>query len=402
MATAPSSGVKLKSTDIPGLSRLAVDAVKGVCNIAEALHLAITSLSGVTGPPTGKHTRGITGLVYRNIRGVTDRVGDSIESLMEKLNLSLATAETSPGRESLLAALNGVLGDHLVERENPLAIKMQIRHQGQPWTPDALSDAIRSANGRVVLLVHGLCMNDLQWNRLGHDHGAALAADHGLLPLYLHYNSGRHISENGRDLAELMETLLDVPELRSISILAHSMGGLVSRSAYHYGKEAGMQWPERLEKIVFLGTPHHGAPLEKGGNWIDSLLDVSPYSAPFSRLGKIRSSGITDLRYGNLHDEDWQGRDRFAPSGDQRTPRPLPEGVAVYAVAATTTARPSIHGDQIGDGLVPLHSALGHDEIGSYNLAIPQTHQRVVRNINHLDLLSDAAVYDAINEWFSP
>ena len=28
-----------------------------------------------------------------------------------------------------------------------------------------------------------------------------------------------------------------------------------------------------------LGTPHHGAPLERGGTWIDTLLGVSRYSA---------------------------------------------------------------------------------------------------------------------------
>ena len=51
-------------------------------------------------------------------------------------------------------------------------------------------------------------MNDLQWSRDGHDHGTALAADLGYTPLYLHYNTGEHISTNGRRLANLLESLV--------------------------------------------------------------------------------------------------------------------------------------------------------------------------------------------------
>ena len=118
-------------------------------------------------------------------------------------------------------------------------------------------------------------------------------------------------------------------------MIAHSMGGLVSRSACHYGKTSGHTWLNHLRKLVFLGTPHHGAPLEKGGNRIDKILQMNPYSAPFSTLGKIRSRGITDLRYGNVVDDDWKGRDRFNAGGDRRIPVPLPESVQCYAIAAT-------------------------------------------------------------------
>ena len=99
-----------------------------------------------------------------------------------------------------------------------------------------------------------------------------------------------------------------------------------------------MRWRKKLDKLVFLGTPHHGAPLERIGNWVDVILGKTPYAAAFARLGKIRSAGVTDLRYGDLLDEDWQGRDRFAREPDPRRPVPLPKGVACYAIAATTAA----------------------------------------------------------------
>ena len=96
-----------------------------------------------------------------------------------------------------------------------------------------------------------------------------------------------------------------------------------------------MRWPARLDDLVFLGTPHHGAPLERAGNWVDLLLGATPYAAPFARLGKLRSAGITDLRHGNLLDEDWVGRDRFAP---RRSP-PRAAAAARTRCAATRWRR---------------------------------------------------------------
>lgn len=105
------------------------------------------------------------------------------------------------------------------------------------------------------------------------------------------------------------------------------MGGLVSRSAIHYGQQQQKLWTKHLKKIIFLGTPHHGAPLEQAGNFLDVILEAIPYAKPFARLGKIRSAGVTDLRYGNLLDEDWQNNDRFKMQGDQRKNISLPEQV---------------------------------------------------------------------------
>ncbi len=283
---------------------------------------------------------------------------------------------------------------------------MCLRRNGHAMQLDktALTAAIPDAGGKLLVLAHGLCMNDLQWKRQGHDHGAALARDLGYTPVYLHYNSGRHISTNGREFAELLETLLDnwPAPVRELAILGHSMGGLLARSAWHYGMAAGHAWPRRLKKIVFIGTPHHGAPMERGGNWIDITLGLSPYTAPLSRLGKIRSAGITDLRHGYLLDEDWHGRDRFARSADHHKTLPLPENVQCYAIAATTGKQTGDLKDRlIGDGLVPLESALGRHAKKARSLNFPQDRQWISRETGHLDLLDRPEVYARLKAWFA-
>ena len=189
-------------------------------------------------------------------------------------------------------------------------------------------------------------------------------------------------------------------KIEDFVVIGHSMGGLVARSACAYGEEGKHQWRQKLRKLVFLGTPHHGAPLERIGNWVDVILGRTPYAAAFGRLGKVRSSGVTDLRYGNLMDEDWRGRDRFARDPDARRSVPLPEGVACYAVAATTaTSVGSLKERLIGDGLVPVASALGRHSDPARALDFPAGRRWIACETGHLDLLSRRNVYERIAEW---
>ncbi len=199
-------------------------------------------------------------------------VGGGIDAVLAPLVALLgdpagdSTRASSAERDAVLAALNGVLGDHLAASGNPLAVPMRLRCEGEP-------------TGKVLLLAHGLCLNDRQWRRKGHDHGAALAADAGFTPVYLHYNSGLHVSTNGRALADLIEALLQdwpVP-VEELVILAHSMGGLVSRSACHYARTAGHDWPRHLRKIVFLGTPESRQWIGYGMSHFDLLESREVY-----------------------------------------------------------------------------------------------------------------------------
>jgi pimeloyl-ACP methyl ester carboxylesterase len=377
--------------DLRGAGRLAVQATLGVTDLVEAMHRNIAS-----GP--------VAGLVYGSIRGVTQLVGAGIDLALAQLAPLLGESAPGPEREAVLAALNGVLGDYLSETDNPLAIQMRLRHGGHALElqRQALGAALPHATGKLLVLVHGSCMSDGHWSRLGHDHGAALARDLGYTPVYLLYNSGLHTSTNGRALAALLERLVaEWPApLDELVVVAHSMGGLVARSACHHGEADRHAWRRKLRKLICLGTPHHGAPLERGGSWVDCLLGASRYSAPLARLGQIRSAGVTDLRFGNVLDEHWMGRDRFAHGADPRSQLKLPDGVACYAIAATTASQAGAR--LPGDGLVPVDSALGRHEKPQLTLGFPEAHQWIGFGMGHLDLLSRAEVYATIRRWLSP
>ncbi|HHP7237822.1 esterase/lipase family protein [Longibacter sp.] len=395
----PTSNRQWRVADLQGARQLVVDGVVGATEVVEAMHHNISGLVPLVGNGRRGRKRGIAGFVYRSIRVVSRLVGLGAGALVEGvkpfLNTSGSNHTVSRRREAVIAALNGVLGDHLAASNNPLSISMRLRVDGCPVSPDreTLRRYVGSASARPLILLHGLCMNDLQWHRDGHDHGAALARDLGYAPLYVHYNTGRRIEENGRRFSELMERLVrEWPEPSpNMAMIGHSMGGLVIRSAWDHAGRVGLTWPERLGTVVFLGTPHHGAPMERAGQWVDRALGRSPYTEPISRIGRMRSAGINDLCHGGGASDGSSTRSRTLP---------LPAGTTCFAIAASLHSRSGIrHREVPDDGLVPVASALGEHADPERCLEIPPSQQRLFAARSHFDLLSDPDVYEQIRRW---
>lgn len=410
----------LRATDLRAVAQLATQSTHAITTITEGVHQSVWRTLGAPSGNTTAQTRGLTGLIYQSIHGVTRLVGQGVTGALARLEPLLqrleGSATESPERIAFVAALNGVMGDRLQASTNPLVMGMTLRVKELSSSTSkgleanfSLKTQIPHASGKLLLVVHGLCMNDLQWtSQQGGqpiNHAEALSQTLGYTPVYLRYNTGIHVSQNGRALAAQLETLIKnwpVP-LSELSVLVHSMGGLVIRSALHYAEQDAQHWPDKLKSIVFLGTPHHGAPLERAGNWVDVILGSTPYSRPFAKLGQLRSAGVTDLRYGHVLDEDWQGHDRFRRRTDGRQPVPLPNFVACFTVAATTASQRSKLADRlVGDGLVPLHSALGHHGDPARQLRFAPERQRVVYRTNHLQLLNSMVVQEQLLAWLSP
>lgn len=380
-----------------GAGQLLVTATRQVTDLVEELHEVVAA-------PLTRSPRPVAGRVYEAVRRVALATGVGVDRTLAALSPLVRTASPGPRQDALIAAMNGVFGDHLAETGNPLAIPMRARVGGRPLPlePGALGAALPDAGPRPLVLVHGSCMSDRQWLRRGHEHGAALARDLGVTPVWIHYNSGLHISTNGGALAALLEQLVAAwpTPIADLTLVGHSMGGLVIRSACHTAEAERLRWRPALTRFVGLGVPHHGAPLERAGNLLHATLGATRHSAPLTRLARIRSAGVTDLRHGYVLDEHWQGHDRFARTGDRREALRLPEGVRCYAVAATLAKR--MKRALPGDGLVPVDSALGHHPRPELRLAFPDAHRHVALATGHLDLLDSAEVYATLRRWLTP
>jgi hypothetical protein len=356
---------------------------------------------------------GIAGGVYGVLRGAAAGAGLAGDAVLVPLRgLDVAPQERPGWLDLALGALNGVVGDRLEERGNALRMRMELCHADRPLGLDshALRRALPDATPRLAVFVHGLAGHDRAWRFYAREHwgdaetnyGSLLARELGYTPLYLRYNSGLHVSENGARLAARLETLARAwpVALDEIALVGHSMGGLVARSACHQGARADRAWVRAVRHLVCLGSPHLGAPLEKLGNLAGWALGALEVTRPLARIVNGRSAGIKDLRFGYLAEEDWRDRDPDALLEDNRHDIPFLDTAAHYFVAATVTRRPD-HPVAwlLGDTLVRLPSASGRGAPVARRIPFRDEHGRHVGALSHMRLLNHPAVYEQLRAW---
>jgi hypothetical protein len=267
---------------------------------------------------------------------------------------------------------------------------------------DAVRTAFPDATPRIAIFTHGLCETDDAW-RLGAarhaPYGQRMRLELAITPVHLRYNSGLHVSENGRDLSRLTARLVAVwpVPVSEIVLIGHSLGGLVGRSACHYDEHC--EWTPRLRHVFTLGTPHRGAHLERAANVAGAALALLPETRSLSRALNSRSAGIKDLRYAYLVDEDWIDQDADAWLSRRGQEIPFLSTANHYFVCATLSQRPHSSSARIIGDLVVLHaSAWDHGGRGE-RLRFPVGNYRHVGSASHFDLLNHPAVYEQIRSW---
>ncbi len=401
----------MQPDEVTALGELAGDAVAGLTGHVRDIHQGIaTRVWGSVGssavPVREAHDRIAKG-VYAAVSGslgALARTGG--RALGARTEVDAPSIEGSLTGRVALGVLNGAFGDKLVERGNALAWSMRLRCHGQLLEPEppALADAYPDATGRLAVFTHGLCETDEAW-KLGSDrhapYGDRLQAELGYTPVYVRYNTGRHISENGRELAELLERLTDAwpTEVTELALIGHSMGGLVARSACHYGQ--GRAWTANVRHVFTLGAPHRGAPLEVAAYAACVGLTRLPETRAFANAINVRSAGVKDLGRGYLVDEDWREHDPEAFL--TRTGREVPflRTANHYFVCATLSREPDARlGRAVGDLLVLPASAWAHGGRG-HKLQFPVEHYSHLGGANHFDLLNHPAIYDQIRRWLT-
>ncbi len=305
----------------------------------------------------------------------------------------------NPSLHFLVGVLNGILGDYLLAHHNPLALPMLLYDHYGALQRGELA-------GRVVIFVHGLGMNHLHWStRKYAGIGERLLAqrDHNTM-LYLNYNSGRRISANGRSLAVLLQQLIQQhPQIDSIDLIGHSMGGLVARSALFYGKQNLHDWMHRVNNLVCIGTPNHGASLERFSHTLQEKLHHWPVIKILGHAINIRSNGILDLRYGSVRDDDWEHLPaRIGLMDDNRKPAPLPSYINSYMIAGTVESENNQNKalNILGDYLVSVKSALGEHPHPRFQLKLPESHKAVFYGLNHFEIQYHPVVAEQIARWF--
>ena len=406
-ATEGGAALARRSDDEAGaLARLGFEELGGLAQSIGTMERAIAARA-FRWVPAGRPIQRIHDTISHGVTGTlggaASAAGRGAQTLVERRPRPTRSLSATPRGALGIAVLNGLVGDRLENDGSPLHQPLAIRVDGLPVAPErrALTQAFPAATPRLVVFVHGLMETERGWSLGAREpYGARLHRDLGLTPVYVRYNSGRHISENGRSLADLLERVVaEWPvEVEEVALVGHSMGGLVARSACHLAALDEAGWVGNVRQVVSLGSPHMGAPLEQAVHYAAFGLSRLPETRIFGTFLRRRSAGIRDLRAGSLVDDDWRGRDPEALRAAACQEVPLLEGATHCFVSATVT-RSARHplGRLAGDTLVLVPSASGRSRTrtlgfeAEYGLHVGATH--------HIALLNHPAVYDKLHAW---
>ena len=407
--------------ELRAASRLGGQAFAGLTSRVEQVHAAVAGRAfgqvRTAGAPARFFHDTISRGVYVAVRGsgrLAGALGGEALSLLGTDRGSGHSAASTGGAASAggkragnlaLGVLNAIAGDRLGPDVAPLAIRMAVRagRRDVDVTTEELAAAFPHATARLAVFVHGLAETEDSWHRPEGDsqrapYGQRMQEEFGYTPVYIRYNTGRHVSDNGHALADLLDGLVAAwpAHVREVLLVGHSMGGLVIRSACHYGQQAAAAWPQRVRHVFYLGSPHLGAPLARAAGFAGWALGQVAETRPFVTLVNGSSAGIKDLRHGYVLDDDWAECDQDSCVRDHRGDAPLLAGANHYVVSATVTSDPgSPVGGLVGDLLVQPASAHGRRGRRTH-IPFPVESGRGLGGMHHFDLLHHPAVWAAM------
>jgi pimeloyl-ACP methyl ester carboxylesterase len=396
--------------EVRSLARLGFAELSGAATGIYGFHRAIAARAfGASGPgaaPARLIHDTIAERAYGAVGGAFRLVGVAADVALGRRRVEDGRALSSSPRGALVVgALTGLIGDRLEQDGSDLHQPMAPRAGGRAVAldPAALRDAYPDAGSRVVVFLHGLMESEFSWRMGGDDtYGERLRHELGFTPVELRYNTGRHISDNGLELADLLERLVASwpVEVEQIALVGHSMGGLVARSACHQAAARGDGWTALVRHVVSLGSPHMGAPLAQGVHWASAALHALPETRPIASFLRRRSAGIRDLRQGSLVDGDWRDRDPDALRAEACEEVPLLEGATHCFVAATVLPDPRHPVSRlVGDYLVLEASASGRSR--TRRIPFETEHGLVLGGTHHIALLNHPEVYERLRDWLA-
>ncbi len=396
--------------DWSGLGHLVSLTVQRLTDPVEGMHRAISDrwfrLGGNQIQPVAWVYQTVTAGIYGSVRGAGSALGSALSvgaAVVQRTRPVPLLWRSGPGSR-VQAVANGVWGDRFVGMESPLSIEMAFRgRHGDPIVLDPAADhsSVERPKRRLAVLIHGLAETEAIWriSTLPDTEDSGLAAaltEDGFTPLLLRYNSGRSVSENGQALAALLDQVMaswPVP-IEEIALVGNSMGGLVARSAMQAGQVARLGWPAAVQRLVAVGSPHLGSPLEKLAAGASRALRFAPETRPLSHFLESRSQGIKDLRSGAINDDEVRAArsvEHFVSS--------QPAGVEHLFIAGVVTADVDHPvGMMLGDLIVRAKSATGRGRSRS----VEAKEAVVLGGRRHFDLAGDPDVISQVRKWLSP
>lgn len=383
--------------------------VRAIEDVHRAVSDGVFRWIGPLGRPVQRVTDAAMAASYRAVRAGLRGTGEVVAGACHLGARSSATSCSTavpPSRSAIRARAiaQGVLAQELLAVAPTFDEDLSLRHPGRsgPLEPAHLALQVPTVSSRLVVFVHGLVDTEQVWFPSEQPVAALPAAVEatGATPLFVRYATGRPVERNGRDLDAVLEAVIAAwpVEVTSLTLVGHSMGGLLIRAACASAVDRRSSWLDRVEDLVYLGTPHLGSWLEKAANvttW--TLRRTSRRAAPIGSLVDRRSQGIKDLRFGTTEVAAWpEGLVDGLLTG-RPTDVPWLSGARHHLVVGRLHADPGHPVNALlGDALVRASSATG---VGRWRRIDGATSTRAIAiDASHMRLPRDAAVAAVLRE----
>ena len=384
----------MRADEARALGALAGGVIAGTASRVSEVHEAVVARTPARRGPVGTVHDAIARPVYASVRGLGTAIATAAGAGVGATRPpSAPPLADSPAAALAIGALSGITGDRVERDHPPLAPVMGVRAGGRavaaeprrsrPRSPARARASPSSSTGSARRRRPGACSRR---RRGPPTYGDRLRADFGHTPVYVRYNSGLAVRENGRRLADLLDAVVAgwPVAVEEVLIMGHSLGGLVAMQACHDADRRGLAWVRALRHVVCLASPHHGAPLAKGVHLAAEALARVPETRAFARILDLRSAGVRDLRHGSVEEI------------------PFVAGRDYYAVSATVTRDPAHpFGRIVGDLLVRHESASGRGPRGR-RVPFEVGHGHHAGGLNHFHVVNDPEVYGRLRAWLAP
>lgn len=292
-------------------------------------------------------------------------------------------------------AVSSVVGDSFAGLVTTSEIQASFRSEGKDvGVEKVLEDWKRSNRKKIMICVPGLFCDESLWTKNGEPSLAKTMEEEGYFPVFLRFNPGLHISDNGKKLLALLKSFLEHPDVRDLKAdyISYSQGGLILRSAFYLAKQEAPEFSKRIGKVLFISSPDGGSYIEKAGFWLGLGAEAFPVF-PVQLIGFIgnqRSDAMKDLSHGIIREEDWKNGSHLGRYAKDVYFGELDEIDAYQIYSLVSEKDGGNWSSWIGDGIIERPSLTILSEEVFRRKSDPESRVRCLTGLSHYQILPAA------------
>jgi hypothetical protein len=337
----------------------------------------------------------------KGLKTASDSTANAFVVANESLDIADNFMTKTLFENKVISSILGSSHDNLLSFST---IKLSFRLNSEDVKFEEVQSHYKELNyKKAILFVPGLFCDEKLWIKSTDEEFAMgdYLFNSGYYPLYIRYNQGAHISENGKALFDLLEEIYQKEPNIQLSIISYSQGGLVLRSALNYAKDRKSEFFTKINKVLMISSPNGGSYIEKIGFWAGLMMQASPFwfLKILGFIGNLRSDAIKDLSHGIIREEDWKKGNQISRYTSLYYHGEL-DGLDAYQAYSFLAKPDNPLGLFFGDGIIEKPSIEALNSVYFDKFADYVKRTLVVYESNHFKIMNSEKLISFIDQIF--